>query len=141
MSAGSGVPALRAPEQLYDLLAPGLTWSSVGVDSNVGANGEGEATACSADGLARGPSGRFELLGEGGGFAVAHPAAEPPERARELCRLLHFRNGPTGERRDYPNAEAASRVRRERASAQSVEPPLGEPAPTRDTASSARWRP
>jgi hypothetical protein len=109
MSTGAEVAALTAPEQLYDLLDPDVLWYSAEVDSNFTCNGKDDVVACIERGLARGLGGRFELLGEGDGFAVVHPVLDPPQPARQQCLLLRFRDGLIVELRDFPDAEAALR--------------------------------
>ena len=107
MSLGAEVAALTALGQLYDLLDPDVMWYSAEVDSNLTCNGKDDAVACVERGLARGLSGRFELLAEGEDFAVVQPLLDPPHPERPPCLLLRFRGGLIVELRDFRTAAAA----------------------------------
>jgi len=101
--------ALRRPEELYELLDPDVMWYSTEVDSSMTCNGADDAVACIERNLARGLTGRFELVGERDDFVVVSPVFDPPASGLQGCLLLRFRDGLIAEMRDFRSVETALR--------------------------------
>ena len=101
------VSALRTPEELIELLDPDVMWYSTDVNSNYTCNGKDDAIACIERALARGLSGRFEVVGEQGDTVIVRPVLDQPAPEREMCLLLRFRDGLIVEMRDFSTGAAA----------------------------------
>jgi ketosteroid isomerase-like protein len=101
------VAALRTPHELIELLDPDVMWYSTDVNSNYTCNGKDDATACIDRALARGLSGRFEVIGEQDDTVIVRPVLDSPAPERELCLLLRFRDGLIVEMRDFASTAAA----------------------------------
>lgn len=108
-SAGGTLAALSRPDELYELLDPDVMWYSADVDSNFTCNGKDDAVACIERGLARGLTGRWEVLGEGGDSVVLRAILDPPAPERTMCLLVRLRNGLIVELRDFASGDAALR--------------------------------
>jgi len=82
-------------------------WYSTDVDSSMTCNDADDAVACIERNLARGLTGRFELVGERDDFVVVRAVLDPPAPEWRGCLLLRFRDGLIAEMRDFADAQAA----------------------------------
>jgi len=100
---------LRAPEDLYELLDPDVLWYSTTVDSSCTCNGADDVAACIRRNVARGLTGRWELLGEHGDAIVVRPVFDPPRPSEELCVVMRGGDGLIVEMRDFRSRDHALR--------------------------------
>jgi hypothetical protein len=103
---GASLAALRRPEELYDLLDPDVMWYSDGVDSNRTCNDQDDVIACIERNLAKGVTGRFDVLGEADDVVVVRPVLDAPPDGT-FCQLFRFRGGLIVEMRDFGSPAAA----------------------------------
>jgi hypothetical protein len=109
VSLADTVAALTTPEQLVDLLDADVMWYSADVDSSCTCNCMEDAVACIERNVARGLTGRWDIVGEIGDAVVVRPVLDPPRSKSELSLLLRFRDDRIVEMRDFATPAAALR--------------------------------
>jgi hypothetical protein len=86
-----------------------VLWYSTHIDSNCTCNGIDDVVACIERNVARGLSGRWEVVAERADAIVVRPVFDRPRPNDDLCVLLRLRDGLIAEMRDFLSPAAALR--------------------------------